>query len=371
MTAENLKIVSNENLVRDAKQLCAEERRLTTLVLEYLREIESRKIHLLMGYSSLYEFCKTELHYSEGSAHRRISAMRLMAEVPEIKPMIESGAVSLSGIASVHSFCNNQKKQEKPVPIEDKKKLVEDIQNKTTRQVESMLLTLDPQAAKKDRERLVTPELTEVKVTLDQPTMKMIDDLKSWLSHSMPFASTKDILVLALKELAERKNPSKPVGQRPKHPEIKQQQQLCTIARQPKQHKTQQQNGTQNLEHISQRLTLTRQTTANQRMRQRKQPQGVTAATNTATTLPISKKISSDRSRYIPPAIKRMVWNQHQGKCCYKDAGTGKVCGSQKFIQIDHKFPFSRGGGHDLSNLQLLCGAHNRMKSDQVGRNSC
>jgi hypothetical protein len=314
MTVGNLKNVSNENLVRDAKSLCAEERRLTTLVLEYLREIELRKIHLTMGYSSLYDFCKTELHYSEGSAHRRISAMRLMTEVPEIKPMIESGAVSLSGIASVQSFCNSQKKQEKPVPIEDKKKLIQDIQHKTTRQVESMLLTLDPESVKKDRQRMVTPELTEVKVTFDQNTMKMIEDLKGWLSHSMPFASTNDILELAVKELADRKNPLKPVQQ----------------SKQPKPQQEKIQNKplpAQNKNHDQTQIN----------------------------------------SRHIPANIKRLVWQKHQGRCCYKNPTNGKMCGSQMFVQIDHKFPFSRGGGHDISNLQLLCGAHNRMKGVSVG----
>jgi 5-methylcytosine-specific restriction endonuclease McrA len=315
MAATNLKSVSNESLVFHTKKLCSEERRLTTLVLEYLREIDLRKIHLELGYSSLYEFCKTELHYSEGSAHRRISAMRLMSEVPEIKPMIESGAVSLSGIASVQSFCNNQKKQEKPVPAEEKRKLVEGIQHKTTRQVESMLLTLDPYVIKKDRERMVTPDLTEVKVTLDQNTMKMIEELKGWLSHSMPFASTKDILVIALKELAKQKNPTRIAGlhqQRAKQPSVE--------AQMPK---------------------------------PKSYPKPITI-----------QKASS--ARYIPTQTKKLVWNKFQGKCCYRNSATGKVCGSQKFVQFDHKFPFSRGGRHDLSNLQLLCGAHNRMKGAEI-----
>ncbi len=326
MTAESLKSVSNENLIRDARSLCAEERRLTTLVLEYLREIDSRKVHLIMGYSSLYEFCKTELHYSEGSAHRRISAMRLMAEVPEIKPLIESGAVSLSGIASVHSFCNSQKKQEKPVPKEEKKKLVEDIQNKTTRQVESMLLTLDPHSIKKDRQRLVTPELTEVKVTFDQNTMKMIEDLKVWLSHSMPFASTKDILVLALKELSEKKNPTRVVKQSQKVDS-----EGCSIEKPI----------------ICPHLA-----------------KNGAAITNKSDLHAKNHKMV--KRRHIPNHVRRLVWNHYQGKCCYKNPATGKICGGQKFVQIDHKFPFSRGGGHDLSNLQLLCGAHNRMKGDSV-----
>ncbi len=348
MNEINLKSVTNEILVRDAKNLCAEERRLTTLVLEYLREIESRKIHLAMGYSSLYEFCKTELHYSEGSAHRRISAMRLMAEVPEIKPMIESGAVSLSGIASIQSFCNNQKKQEKPVAIEDKKKLVEDIQHKTTRQVESLLLTLDPESVKKDRERLVTPELTEVKMTFDQNTMKLIEDLKAWMSHSMPFASTKDILLMALKELAERKNPTRTVRQKQQRDPLKPKSDLHSDLQSVPGKNEFCENARENQGTPAMKNTTGQNTNCTLRNRQR------------------TKKQDCSFTRYISPKIRKLVWKQHQGKCCYKNPETGKACGSQRFVQIDHKFPFSRGGGHDVLNLQLLCGAHNRMKGVSV-----
>jgi hypothetical protein len=332
MTTVNLKTATNQELITDLKKITTEERRLTTLVLEYLREVETRKIHLEMGYGSLYEFCKTELHYSEGSAHRRISAMRLMAEIPEIKPLIESGAVSLSGAASVQGFCTNQKKNEKPVALAEKRKLVEDIQHKTTRQVESMLLALDPESIKKDRERLVTPELTEIKITVDQTTMKQIADLKSWLSHSMPFASTKDILVMALQELAKRRNPMKtnqlkyPVESAP--------------VKKPNEPILSQDKSTRNLNperHIQKNHSGT--------------------------------KSINPASRYIPSAIKRLVWHKHQGKCCFKNPTSGRICGSQKFVQIDHIFPFSRGGEHAISNLQLLCGAHNRNKGSSIAHN--
>lgn len=70
--------LTNENIVTQLKNLVAEERKLTAKILEYLREVERRNIFLEMGYPSLFEFCTKELGYAEGSAHRRISAMRLI-----------------------------------------------------------------------------------------------------------------------------------------------------------------------------------------------------------------------------------------------------------------------------------------------------
>ena len=80
----NLTNLNNLDLVSKTKNLVSEERKLTTEILVHLREIEKRRIHLYFGYSSLHEFCVKHLGYSDGSAHRRISAMRLIKEIPEI-----------------------------------------------------------------------------------------------------------------------------------------------------------------------------------------------------------------------------------------------------------------------------------------------
>ena len=40
-------------------------------------------------------------------------------------------------------------------------------------------------------------------------------------------------------------------------------------------------------------------------------------------------------------------------------------CGSTDEPQIDHIKPWSKGGTHNLDNLQLLCGPCNRAKGDR------
>ncbi|MNL44581.1 hypothetical protein D3C87_1671660 [compost metagenome] len=50
-------------------------------------------------------------------------------------------------------------------------------------------------------------------------------------------------------------------------------------------------------------------------------------------------------------------------QCCqYKDPVTGKICGSTFALEIDHKMSRWAGGDHAVSNLQVLCGNHNRYK---------
>ena len=64
------------------------------------------------------------------------------------------------------------------------------------------------------------------------------------------------------------------------------------------------------------------------------------------------------RSRTIPQVIKDQVWKRDRGACV--------KCGSKKSLEFDHIYPFSKGGQHRLSNLQLLCKSCNRKKSARI-----
>ncbi|OYZ13527.1 MAG: hypothetical protein B7Y39_17390 [Bdellovibrio sp. 28-41-41] len=77
-----LKHISSEDLHAKTKSIAEKERLTTIEVLWHLRENERRMLYAQMGYRDLKEYCVKELKYSEGSAWRRISAMRLLQELP-------------------------------------------------------------------------------------------------------------------------------------------------------------------------------------------------------------------------------------------------------------------------------------------------
>src|SRR4051812_45986781 len=105
---KNFKSLSNHELLIETKKNVAEERKYTALVLESLQEIELRRLHAQRGYESMHSFCVKELGYSDGAAHRRIEAMRLMTSVPEAQSSIESGKLSLSTAAMLQTFFKNE-----------------------------------------------------------------------------------------------------------------------------------------------------------------------------------------------------------------------------------------------------------------------
>src|SRR4051812_37338337 len=94
----NLKFLSNEAVEQGLKGLIIRERKMLHAILLYLQEVDRRKIHLLKGYSSLFEYLTKEMGYSAGSAQRRIEAIRLLQAVPDLGEKIETGVLNLSQI---------------------------------------------------------------------------------------------------------------------------------------------------------------------------------------------------------------------------------------------------------------------------------
>ncbi len=100
----NLKHLTDDCLLKDTIALVKRERAITTELLHHLKEIESRKLFCDLRCSSLFDYCTRILGYSGSSAHRRIMAARLIADLPEIEHKIESGKLNLITIASASVF---------------------------------------------------------------------------------------------------------------------------------------------------------------------------------------------------------------------------------------------------------------------------
>jgi hypothetical protein len=67
-----------------------------------------------------------------------------------------------------------------------------------------------------------------------------------------------------------------------------------------------------------------------------------------------------DRKRAIPRRVRAAVYERDGHKCSY--------CGTEDGpFQIDHVFPWSRGGRHELENLCVACVPCNALKGALTG----
>jgi hypothetical protein len=66
------------------------------------------------------------------------------------------------------------------------------------------------------------------------------------------------------------------------------------------------------------------------------------------------------RSRHVPAAVRREVYERDQGQCAFVSAD-GRLCEAKAFLEYDHVLPWAALGGSSPDNIRLLCRAHNAL----------
>lgn len=178
----NLRSLNDKDLLAQTQRLAQNERELLMQILHHLREVERRRLFCDLGLSSLFEHCVRELKYSEGQAGRRIQAMRLLKELPQLESKIESGEMSLSSICQAQSYFREEAKALRPLGANNKINILARLENKSARESQKILLELQsPTDLPKERERVVSPSHIEVRFVLDQTLQSQLNELRSLL----------------------------------------------------------------------------------------------------------------------------------------------------------------------------------------------
>ncbi len=107
-----LREIKDLDLMNHVKTLRGTECKLIADMVLHLSEIERRGIYRDAGYSSLFTFLRESLGYSEGSALRRVRAVRCLTTTPEIYELLRDGKVSLSSLAEVTPVMTQENKTE-------------------------------------------------------------------------------------------------------------------------------------------------------------------------------------------------------------------------------------------------------------------
>jgi hypothetical protein len=293
----NLKDLSSQELLTNTKHLVAREREVTTQVLWHLREIECRRLFAQLGFSSLFEYAVKELGYSEASAARRIQAMRLLRDLPEVEEALIEGKLTLSHLSSAQSFFQHEKKQEGRIySAEEKLELVQSLQGTSQRQTEKILIALSPESlpARHEKIRPLSETHSEFKTVIPDELLKKLERVKELAAHRLKTGSWAEVLDLMADQAIKVLDPAFRRIASPA-PELK--------------------NGAR-------------------------------------------KQASS--SRYIPKALKRSVFERAEGQCEFMDERSERRCSCRSFLQVDHIVPLALGGTTSSGNLRILCQAHNQ-----------
>jgi hypothetical protein len=73
----------------------------------------------------------------------------------------------------------------------------------------------------------------------------------------------------------------------------------------------------------------------------------------------LADTVTTPRSRKVPAALRRAVYERDEGRCTFVDM-QGRRCAERHRLEFHHDFPFGKGGETGLVGLKLLCEQHNR-----------
>ncbi len=324
----NFKILSDSELLVQTKKVVTDEREATNFVLDHLREVEQRYLYAKLKYSSMFEYCTKELKYCNASAQLRIDAMRLSKDVPELKESLENGTLNLSVIGTVQKFIRHQKAKKKGYSPEQKRALLKQVEKKSKLETEQFFTTLSPEFIPHEKKKVLSPTQTEIRFVANPELLELMELMKCKLiqkGNSDP--SCADIFREGLKKaLKVKADFSEAQG-----PELEnnKKSQTQTVATSPGEVAMQSQTQATSAEEVKREVT---------------------------------------QRPYISVSVRREVSKKSQDQCTYISPITKERCSEKRFLHVEHRVPFAKGGSSRLKNLILLCATHNRLRAvEQFG----
>lgn len=139
----SLSSFNDRELLASLESLCRREREITLDVLRHLNEVEGRKLHLRLGYSSMFGYCTQALRYSESAAGRRIAAARCLRRVPRIEALLVRREISLMSLGLIAGILTQENAPELLLRVRGKSKL----------EVERIVAEYRPEVVVRDRVR--------------------------------------------------------------------------------------------------------------------------------------------------------------------------------------------------------------------------
>ncbi len=338
------------------RELAGEERDVQVDFLLHLDEFDRRRAFVEAGHSSLWSYCLEVLHLREGSAGRRIQAMKVLRRFPRLEGALRDGRLCLSTIALLGQILTEENVDDLLARASFRTKadvdhLVASVQARTAPRagvrrlperepaVTSAPLPLAPVEARPEavdqaaetppqppasivdraaasglpspqsacgtpkrppERRAVTESQWSLRVTIDRGCNEDLETLKSLLAHKIPDGDLATVLHEAIR---------------------------CGIEKHGK------------------------------------RKGAIAPARKANRALPSAD--STKATATIPAEVRREVWRRDGGRCAFV-AADGRRCDSRWKLEIDHIQPAALGGSSRVDELRLACRAHNLLYAERA-----
>lgn len=327
--------LTDVQLIDELKRCARSERGATALLVAHLAEMDARQLHLGLGFSSLFAYCREELLLSESATCKRIDVARAARRCPAILDRLAEGSLSLSTARLIASHLTGEDHEQlmadaaglsmraveelvaRRFPRPDVAPLIRKLPAPQTPPVataptEGMAPSIEPagegdgmspevvspfaRPSSPPARPLATPlsaDRYQIRFTASAATWKKLRVAQDLLRHAVPSGDPAEIVDRALTALIDELARKK-----------------CAAVKAPARR-----NGT-----------------------------------------------LAPGSRHIPSKVRRVVWARDQGQCAFV-ARSGRRCGDRTFLEFHHVKPYATGGTATVANIQLRCRAHNAYES--------
>lgn len=324
-----LSSLSNEELLARLPLARSAERTVVADVIAYLAEIDRRRLYLRASCSSLHSFCVERLGYSEEEAVKRMKVARISLRLPQVLSELESGAIHLTGlyVLAPHLTADNAEA------------LLAEARGKTRREIEALLARAFPRP---DVLSTITPQ--------SEGTGRAEFAIPGTSASAGPETTGSGAGSATAAAAAKVSACVEPLSASSYRVEF-----------------------TANAE-LHRKLQLARNLLSHAvpsgdlaALFERALDELLRAETKRrfGAEKPRKRRALRPGSRHVPVEVVRAVWERDGSQCTHVDE-LGRRCSATRFLTLEHKKPFARGGPPTVENLCLLCSAHNAEAARRV-----
>jgi hypothetical protein len=309
-------------LMSKLKVLVVDERSGTVELVACIAEVDKRGLFRPAGYDSMYAYCVRELQLSGDAAYKRIGAARAALDYPSILDALAEGRLHLTAVVLLAPHLRPENAVE----------LLKAAEHKTCGEIKLLLAERFPQPDLPTRIQAVSApaaqgELVSKPVGVTTAGRELVSKpVETQGPHPKldPLAPGRFALQATIPQRA--------------HDKLRYAQALLG-------HAVPSGDMPEVLERAFDALVTQLE----------KQKLGVGARLR-------SGRASAD-PRYIPPDIRRQVWERDGARCAFIGEG-GHRCGAEKRLEFHHDDPVAIGGEATVDKIQLRCRAHNQYEAE-------
>jgi hypothetical protein len=300
--------ISDDELLARVERVWLDGCAVLAKLLLLLIEIEDRRLDLKTAHPSLYAFCRTRLGMSDGAAHRRIIAARLVKRFPRLLARIESGDIALSSLVLLNKHLDENNLDE----------VIGLASRKSKREVEEIVARLAPR-----------PDVpAEISVIAEQRVLSVLPTATTPPAESRiePLAEERyKVQLTASRELREKLERAIDL-MRHRNPSGD----LATV--------------------VESGVELLIEKLEKERLGKTSRPK---------------RGLRGAKRGRVTNAVRRQVAARDAEQCVYRDA-KGNRCSEKGFLEFDHRQVRARGGSDNAPNIRMLCRGHNRLHAEEV-----